>query len=63
MNVSIVLTTYNGQRYISSQLDSLINQTRQADEVLIFDDCSEDNTTLIIDEFIKKKQSSKLDTY
>ena len=52
MKLSIVLSTYNGEAYITEQLDSILNQTRKADEVLIFDDCSTDNTPQIIKQFI-----------
>ena len=52
MKLSIVLSTYNGEAYITEQLDSILNQTRKADEVLIFDDCSTDNTPQIIEQFI-----------
>lgn len=44
------MTTYNGMKYIEPQLDSILNQKRKADEVLIYDDGSDDGTT----EFIKK---------
>ena len=54
MKISIVLSTYNGSQYIEEQLDSLRNQTYTADEVLISDDCSQDNTVQIIETYIKK---------
>ena len=54
MKLSIVLSTYNGGAYITEQLDSILNQTRKADEVLIFDDCSTDNTQQIIEQFISE---------
>ena len=54
MRLSIVLSTYNGEAYITEQLDSILNQTRKADEVLIFDDCSTDNTPQIIEQFISE---------
>ena len=54
MRLSIVLSTYNGEVYITEQLDSILNQTRKADEVLIFDDCSTDNTPQIIEQFISE---------
>lgn len=37
MKVSIVVSTYNGSEYIIEQLESLRQQSREADEVLIFD--------------------------
>lgn len=46
------MTTYNGSDHIQQQLDSLLLQTIQPDEVLIFDDRSSDNTAGIIAEFI-----------
>ena len=45
--ISLAVATYNGERYIIEQLDSILNQTRKADEVLIFDDGSTDNTPQI----------------
>lgn len=54
MEVSIVASLYNGEKYIEAQLDSLRKQTRQPDEVLLFDDGSTDNTPQIVREYIKK---------
>lgn len=52
--VSLVLSAYNGEMYIEEQLLSILNQTRQADEVIIVDDHSTDNTPKIISRFIKE---------
>lgn len=52
MIISIVLSSYNGRKYIIEQLDSILHQTRQPDEVLIFDDCSTDGTPTIVSRFI-----------
>ena len=54
--VSIVIATYNGEKYIKEQLQSLLNQTMQPDEVIIHDDGSTDSTVAIIQEFIKKNE-------
>lgn len=54
MKVSIAMTTYNGEKYILEQLESILNQTKRADEVIICDDCSIDNTPNIIKEFIEQ---------
>lgn len=53
MSVSVVMTTYNGEKYIIDQLESLRNQTRKIDEVLIYDDGSKDSTGLIVERYIK----------
>ena len=57
MKISVVMTTYNGEKYIKEQLTSLKNQTRVPDEVLIFDDCSTDNTVTIVRNFIIENPS------
>ena len=55
MKVSVVMTTYNGEKYILPQLESLLNQTRRADEVLIYDDGSSDRTIEIVNDFLDNK--------
>ena len=54
MKVSVVMTTYNGKRFIKEMLDSLRNQTRSIDELLIYDDQSTDGTPQFIEEYIEK---------
>lgn len=58
MKLSIVLSTYNGEQYIIEQLESIRNQSRQADEVLIFDDCSNDHTVEIVSIYIQNNELS-----
>lgn len=52
MKISVVLSTYNGEKFIIEQLESIRIQSLKPDEVLIFDDCSSDNTVSIIKKFI-----------
>lgn len=49
--VSVVLCTFNGERYIAEQLDSLLSSTLPIFEIIIQDDCSFDNTWQIINEY------------
>ena len=53
MKISLVLSTYNGAKHIVDQLDSLRNQTRVLDEVLICDDASADATAEVIRGYIR----------
>ncbi len=53
MKISVVMTTYNGERYLIEQLDSLRTQTRKPDEVIICDDGSTDSTNRYIDKYIR----------
>lgn len=52
--ISVVMCTYNGEKYICEQLDSILRQTRSADEIIIQDDCSTDNTYNILLEYQQK---------
>jgi glycosyltransferase involved in cell wall biosynthesis len=47
-NVQILLSTYNGEKHLSSQLDSILAQDYLDWELWIRDDCSSDNTLQII---------------
>lgn len=51
--ISVVMATYNGSKYIIEQLDSIKNQTKVPDEVIICDDCSTDDTCKIIEDYLK----------
>lgn len=50
---SIVMATYNGEKYLSEQLESFCKQTVLPDELVISDDNSKDNTKEIILKFAK----------
>lgn len=48
MSISVCMATYNGEKYIKEQLDSILCQLEEEDEVIISDDSSSDNTIEII---------------
>ena len=50
--ISVVLATYNGEKYIEEQLASIKNQTRNLDQVVIVDDFSTDHTVEKIKQFM-----------
>lgn len=50
--ISVVMTTYNGEKYLLEQLESLRSQTLKIDEVIIMDDCSKDETPELIRKYI-----------
>lgn len=49
--VSIAVCTFNGDKFLHQQLESLINQTYKNIEIVIVDDCSTDNTKQILSSF------------
>lgn len=48
--ISVAMCTFNGEKYIKEQIESIINQSLVPDEIVICDDCSKDNTLNIIKE-------------
>ena len=51
--IDILLATYNGEKYIKEQIESILNQTYKNIRIIISDDCSKDGTTEILSEFEK----------
>ena len=47
-SVSVVMATYNGEKFIREQLDSIIAQTMSPHEIIIVDDASSDSTKEIL---------------
>lgn len=50
-SVSVILASYNGEKYIKEQLDSILTQTYPIHEILIGDDGSTDNTMNILSNY------------
>ncbi|AUW96207.1 glycosyltransferase family 2 protein [Streptococcus pluranimalium] len=54
MKVNIVMSTYNGEKYLADQIKSIQSQTFEDWQLLIRDDGSSDNTPSIIRDMAKK---------
>ncbi len=54
------MATYNGARYLGEQLDSLLSQTVPFEELIICDDCSNDNTLEILERYAKNDHRIKI---
>lgn len=54
LSVSVVLSTYNGEKYIKEQLESLYVQLYSPDKIYISDDHSTDDTVSIIKNYIEE---------
>ena len=50
--ISVILTTFNGSKYIEKQLESILNQTVQPDEIIICDDRSTDKTVFLLNKYL-----------
>lgn len=52
--IDILLATYNGEKYLKEQIDSILNQTYKNIRLIISDDCSTDKTCDILKEYKNK---------
>jgi len=51
INISVIITCYNLEKYIEDTLLSVFAQSRQADEIIVVDDCSTDNSSHILSQY------------
>lgn len=49
--ISVALCTYNGEQFLSEQLESLKCQTKLPDELIVCDDGSTDSTVALVEKF------------
>ena len=51
--ISVAMAVYNGEKFIDKQLNSIVNQSKVPDEIIITDDSDNENTYLIIKKYIE----------
>ena len=56
MRLIVLLSTYNGEKYLREQLDSLLCQDLKPDKIFIRDDGSKDETIRILEEYAKNNE-------
>jgi glycosyltransferase involved in cell wall biosynthesis len=56
MMISIALCTYNGEKFLQEQLDSIADQSLQPGELVVCDDLSNDSTIAILTRFKTRAQ-------
>ena len=52
--VSVIIPIYNAEKYLRKTLDSILVQTYKDIEIVLVDDCSNDDSANIIKEYIQK---------
>lgn len=58
--VSIITSTYNNEKYISATIEAIQSQTYPNWELLVTDDCSDDNSYGVVQSYIEKDPRIKL---
>ena len=49
--ISVCIPTYNGEKFLKPQIDSVLSQLSQNDEIVVSDDGSSDNTIEILENY------------
>lgn len=58
--IDIVMPTYNGEKYLKEQIDSILNQSYKDIRLIISDDGSKDSTVQILKEYEEKDERVKV---
>lgn len=59
-NISIIIPTYNSEKFIFECISNISNQINEKIELIIINDCSTDNTEKICNKFVRKNSYIKL---
>lgn len=54
MTTSVAMCTYNGEKFITTQIDSILNQTQKITEIVVCDDGSVDGTVELLENYSLK---------
>jgi glycosyltransferase involved in cell wall biosynthesis len=54
------MATYNGERFLVEQLNSVLEQTYAHIEIIVIDDCSSDNTLSMLNKYAEEYSNMKL---
>ena len=60
MKVTVLMSTYNGEKYLRQQIESILNQEGVDVELIVRDDCSADKTLEVLKEYQKTHNNIKI---
>lgn len=58
--VAVILSTYNGEKFLKEQIDSILNQTYKNFDLIVRDDGSKDSSVNIIEQYMNTNSNIKL---
>ncbi|MDD8048028.1 MAG: glycosyltransferase family 2 protein [Thomasclavelia sp.] len=59
VDVTVIIPVYNSEKYLSTAIDSILNQNYESMEILLIDDGSSDGSSTICDDYSKKDNRIK----
>ena len=59
--ISVLMTVYNGERYLKKSIKSILDQTHINFEFIIVDDYSDDASVAVVENFNDKRINFKLE--
>ena len=59
VKVAVVVCTYNGEKFLAEQLQSILDQTHPPDGIIVSDDGSSDSTLDVVEEFSSRDSGAK----
>ena len=60
--IAVLMATFNGEKYLSEQINSILSQKGVSVDIFVADDCSTDNTVKILTDYSKKNKNLKFFT-
>lgn len=60
VKVTVLMSTYNGEKYLRQQIESILNQEGVDVELIVRDDCSADKTLEVLKEYQKTHNNIKI---
>ena len=60
IRISVVVCTYNGERYLREQLESILQQSYPVEEIIVQDDGSTDGTMLLLRDYAQRYPQIKV---
>ena len=61
-SISVIVASYNGARFITAAIESVLKQSHEADRIIVVDDGSKDNSLDVI-EGLRARHAAKLSVY
>jgi len=60
VRVTIILTNYNHAKYLTTSLDGIVGQSREADEIIVIDDGSTDESLKLIESYARNHSNIRV---